>query len=244
MILDEEMKLNRKKRILRAISIALFILSIATILFALIIVTELSGLNQAATLESMWIFFLFLPVPIASIVLGFYLKKKGYKYKKNVIVGFIMAPLLCAYGSFTFIFANMYSHDPGPIIRAEQVLSIDIPEHSHINTQDWTKGTQSVSRGYIYYTSDIYFEDAAVVEFEKNLPNESKWIDSVPTALVGITSGFLDVKKGDYYIIYNKDTEEFNKLPGESGEYVFINVLYNSKSNTMTLIEYKIEYTK
>ena len=54
--------------------------------------------------ENMWVFFLFLPVPIASIVFGFYLKKKGYKYKKNVVVGIIMAALLCIYGSFNFIF--------------------------------------------------------------------------------------------------------------------------------------------
>lgn len=62
--------------------------------------------------------------------------------------------------------------------------------------------------------------------------------------MVGITSYFCDMQPSDYYIIYNKDTKEFNKLPSESGMYVFINILYNAERNTMKLVEYQIEYTK
>ena len=234
---------KKPKDKLKIISILLFVLSICTIWGALIGVAILSGINQAMT-ENMWIFFLFLPVPIASIVFGFYLKKKGYKYKKNVIVGIIMAALLCIYGSFTFIFSDIYSHGDEPIVNTEQMLNIDIPTHSRINTQDWTKGTQSVPRGYIYSTSDIYFDDTAVGEFEKNISNDAKWISDIPNDMVGITSYFCDIQTSDYYIIYNKDTGEFNKLPSSSGTYVFINVLYNAESNTMKLVEYQIEYTK
>ena len=234
---------KKPKDKLKIISGLLFVLSIFTIFGALIGVSILSGINQAMA-ENMWVFFSFLPVPVSSIVFGFYLKKKGYKYKKNVIVGVIMAALLSIYGSFTFVFSDIYSHSDEPIINAEQILNIDIPEHSRINTQDWTKGTQSVPRGYIYSTSDIYFEDTAVEEFEGNLPSDSKWITDIPTEMLGITSSFCDVKTSDYYIIYNKNTNEFNKLPSESGTYVFINVLYNAESNTMKLVEYQIEYTK
>ena len=234
---------KKPKDKLKIISILLFVLSICTIWGALIGVAILSGINQAMT-ENMWIFFLFLPVPIASIVFGFYLKKKGYKYKKNVIVGIIMAALLCIYGSFTFIFSDIYSHGDEPIVNTEQMLNIDIPTHSRINTQDWTKGTQSVPRGYIYSTSDIYFDDTAVGQFEKNISNDAKWISDIPNDMVGITSYFCDIQTSDYYIIYNKDTGEFNKLPSSSGTYVFINVLYNAESNTMKLVEYQIEYTK
>ena len=234
---------KKSKDKLKIISILLFVLSICTIWGALIGVAILSGINQAMT-ENMWIFFLFLPVPIASIVFGFYLKKKGYKYKKNVIVGIIMAALLCIYGSFTFIFSDIYSHGDEPIVNTEQMLNIDIPTHSRINTQDWTKGTQSVPRGYIYSTSDIYFDDTAVGQFEKNISNDAKWISDIPNDMVGITSYFCDIQTSDYYIIYNKDTGEFNKLPSSSGTYVFINVLYNAESNTMKLVEYQIEYTK
>ena len=124
------------------------------------------------------------------------------------------------------------------------MLNIDIPPHSRINTQDYTKGTPSVPRGYIYSVSDIYFDDAAVEQFEKNILTDAKWISDIPNNMIGITSYFCDIQPSDYYIIYNKDTGEFNQLPSESGAYVFLNVLYNAESNTMKLVEYKIEYTK
>lgn len=62
--------------------------------------------------------------------------------------------------------------------------------------------------------------------------------------MIGITSYFCDIQKCDYYIIYNTNTGEFNKLPSENGTYVFINVMYNKDKNTMKLVEYQIEYTK
>ena len=233
----------KPKKVLKTVSVLLFVLSLLTIWGALFGVALLSGMNHADT-ENMWVFFLFTPIPIASVLFGFYLKKKGYKYKSNVIVGFIMAAFLCIYGSFSFIFANVYSHSDEPILKMEELLNIDIPMHSRINTQDLTKGTQSMPRGYVYTTSDIYFEDAAVEEFEKNIPMDTKWIANIPNDMVGITSYYCDVYAGDYYIIYNKDTKEFNKLPSEGGTYMFINVLYNKERNAMKLVEYEIEYTK
>ena len=155
-----------------------------------------------------------------------------------------MSVLLCTYGSFSFIFADVYSHSDEPILMAEETLSIDIPTPLRINTQDWTKGTQSIPRGYIYSTSDVYFDQSAVEDFESNLSGDSKWITDIPNEIIGITSYFCDIQKSDYYIIYNKDTKEYNKLPEESGTYVFINVLYNVENNTMKLVEYQIEYTK
>lgn len=238
----DRVKKNRPGDKLKTISILLFVLSICTIWGALIGVAILSNANQAMT-ENMWVFFLFLPVPIASVVFGFYLKKKGYKYLKNIIVGVIMAVLLCIYGSFTFLFADVYSHSDEPISRIEQMLEIDVPAHLHINTQDWTKGTQSIPRGYIYSTSDIYFDDTAVEEFERNLLSDTKWISAIPNDMVGVSSYFCDIQPADYYIIYNISTNEFNKLPGESGTYEFINVLYYVESNTMKLVEYQVNYS-
>ena len=227
----------------RKTSLILFLLSIGTIGAALFVVSILTASNKAMH-ENMWVFFLFVPIPIASILFGFYLKKKGYRYKKNIIVGFIMVGLLCIYGSFTFLFSNIYSHSDEPIRNVEQLLDIDIPPYSHVNTQDWTEGIQDLPRGYIYLTTDIYFDDADVKGFEDNLEADDKWISSIPASIVGITSYFCDILSCDYYIIYNMDTGEFNKLPEESGTYEFANVLYNAENNTMKLVVYLIEYTE
>lgn len=184
------------------------------------------------------------PIPIASIVWGFVLKSKGCKYKKNIIVGIIMTVLLCMYGSFTFIFSNVYDHSDEPIIKVEQMIGMDIPQHRQINTQNWTEEMQSDSRENIYSISDVYFDDSATEEFEKQLAINEKWLSSIPNDLIGITYTFSSYSSCDYMLIYNMDTSEYNTLPNESGEFHFINILYRSDENQMTIIEYSIDYVK
>ena len=230
------------KGALRVVSIILFVCSILALEAGLIGVVILSVVNKAFV-ENMWVFFCFVPVPVASVVFGIYLKKKGHKFKKNIIVGIIMTPLLCIYGSFSFVFADMYSHSEEPILMAEKMLDIDIPAHSQINTQDWTKGTQTVSRGYVFSESEVYFKEKDAKPFENSLASDDKWLSSVPNDLIGITSHFCD-SKFDYCIIYNVDTNEFNQLPSEAGKYRFINVIYHSADNEMLIVEYEIEYVK
>lgn len=194
--------------------------------------------------ENTWLFFILTPIPIASVVLGFVLKSKGYKYRKNIVVGAIITFLLCIYGSFSFIFSGVYNHSDEPIVRAEQIIGIDIPDHTRINTQDLTKGTQSVSRGYIYSVSDVYFDDSVAKKYEKQLAADDKWLSSIPSDLIGITSPFSDYGVYDYNLIYNVDTSEFNALPQNSGTYRLINILYRSSGNYMRIVEYSIDYVK
>lgn len=239
----EKVAAPKAKDPLKAVAILLYVLSGLTLWGALFVVAMLTEINHAMT-ENMWAFFLFLPIPLASIVFGFYLKKRKRKYKTNVIVGFIMAAVLTIYGCFSFGFSGLYSHSDEPIRKAEQLLDMDIPTHTRITTQDWTKGTQSIPRGYVYYTSDVYFDAAAVEDFEKSLASDSRWLTAIPNDLVGITSYLCDLQPGDYTVIYNMDSQEFGTLPKESGTYRFLNLLYDAEENVMRLVEYEIDYTK
>ena len=87
----------------RLISNLLFAASLLSVLGAVALVSEVSAYNGLFA-ENMWLFYLFAPLPISSVVVGFMLKNKGYKYKKNIIAGIIVTLILCIYGSFTFIF--------------------------------------------------------------------------------------------------------------------------------------------
>ncbi len=227
----------------KVLSSILFWLSLAAIFLALALVGAVSEKNNLF-IENMWLFFLLTPIPIASIVLGYILKSKGYKYKKNIIVGIIMTALLCIYGSFSFVFSDIYNHSDAPIIKTEQTLGIDIPNHKQINTQDFTKASQSFSRGYIYYRSDIYFEDISVENFEKHIETDEKWLSAIPNDLIGITSPFVSSSYYDYVLIYNTDTSEYNTLPQNSGTFNFISVHYNLEENEMAITEYDIDYVK
>lgn len=227
----------------KVISIIFFVASLLSLFIAMGLVLVMVMVNTLF-IENMWVFFLVTPIPVSSIILGFVLKAKKQKYLKNIFVGIIMTALLCIYGSFSFIFANVYDHSDKPIVRIEQTIGIDIPKHKQINTQDWTKGTQSVSRGYIYSTSDIYFDDSAVEDFEKQLTNDDKWLSSISSDMIGITSPMYDSGIYDYVLIYNVDTSEYNTLPSNSGNFRFINILYKVKDNTMLIVEYDIDYVK
>ena len=233
----KNIKSNNKWRV---ISIILFVASILTIYGALGVTAIVSNGNYFF-IENMWLFFLLTPIPIASIVFGCYLKNKGYKYKKNIVVGIIMLLVLCIYGSFTFVFADTVSHSNEPIVKVEKIMGIDIPDYKQVSTQDWTKGTQSVTRGYIYYTSDVLFDSVKTDDFETRMMTDDKWLSFIPSALIGISSDFADFGY-DYALIYNIDTEEFNSLPDHSGTYRFMNILYSLDSNTMKIVEYDIEY--
>ena len=104
---------------LRTLSIVLFICTLAALYLAVFAVAATSGFDDMY-MENMWIFFLFTPISIASIVVGFILKARGVSYKKNIIAGFIMTAVLCIFGCFVFIFGGMYSNSDALLLKTEQ----------------------------------------------------------------------------------------------------------------------------
>lgn len=84
-----EKPMNNRWKVLSQI---LFVASLLSIFGAMSLVAKVSSENYLFV-ENTWLFFLFTPIPIASIVLGFVLKAKNYKYKKNMITGIIMLVL-------------------------------------------------------------------------------------------------------------------------------------------------------
>ena len=95
-----EKKKPQRKGYLTAISVILFILSIASLWFGLALIAVLIGDNTELFPYYLWVFLFFLPIPVGSIVFGAITQRKGYAYKKNIVVGIIMAALLLIYGLF------------------------------------------------------------------------------------------------------------------------------------------------
>ncbi len=97
-----EKKKPKKEGYLTAISVILFILSIATLWFGLMIAAfkANSDPDPFAFSRYLRVYLFFLPIPIGSIIFGVVTQRKGYTYKKNIIVGIIMTALLLIYGLF------------------------------------------------------------------------------------------------------------------------------------------------
>lgn len=229
------------KGALNTLSIVLFICSILTIFGASLVINQFDDFYFIT--DRMWIFFLFLPIPLASLLLSFYLKHKGYRYMKNLIVGLIMIALLCIYGSFTFVFSDIISHDDAPILRVEEKTEIDIPKHKWINTTklfDEAPNKRELTKS----TSDVYFEKEVSDSFEKALADDPRWLSSLSTGLIGLATDPKDPESADYFLLYNEQTGEFNTVPKEEGVYEFINLFYDCDDDVLYLVEYELEYKK
>ena len=87
-------------------SILLFVGALASLYIGLFMIMFATGTTGDMT-QNMWLLYLVTPIPLASVAFSFVLKRKGRKYKKNLIAGVIMTVLLCIYGSFTFIFKDI-----------------------------------------------------------------------------------------------------------------------------------------
>ncbi len=55
----------------------------------------------------LWTMFIFVPIPVFSVAFGLALKRKGYDYKGNIIIGIIIFCVLCLYGSLSFVFSGI-----------------------------------------------------------------------------------------------------------------------------------------
>lgn len=108
----ESLSVTQKKKVienvnnpevLRVVMIILFVLTCICIPLTLSIINKGNGnQNPFEVLKNYWIFWLWLPIPILSIVLGFKYRKVRNAYDANIIVGFIVGILLSLFGCFCF----------------------------------------------------------------------------------------------------------------------------------------------
>ena len=222
------------------VSWVLFVSSVLSIFIA-------SGFISITTthinhIEEMWRMFLFLPIPLASIVLGIFFKKRGWKAKKNIIVGITMTVVLLIFGAFSFAFDDFFDYSDAHIVMVEEYTGIDIPQHNGVMTEDWTTGTQTVARGYVYYSTKINFDYDIAQDFEAQLLGDERWLSQLPNELVGVLSSLNYTTISEYTLLYNVDTGEFNTVPSENGTYRFVSLFYSTEHNEMKIIEYDLEY--
>lgn len=101
-VAQEAVKIIKYHGKVRAFMIILFILTLCCMYFAPMSMAWADKLNPQhgfSFVKNTWVFWCWLPIPIASILLGLKYIKVGVKCKKNIIGGFIIAFLLLFYGN-------------------------------------------------------------------------------------------------------------------------------------------------
>ena len=236
----------RKRVLLNVFSIILTVLAIASIFISLIVCDIYSVAIHPVVFTKGWLVGVSLPLPIASLVFGLYTKKKGYAFYKNIVVGIIFTFFVSVFTIlFTILCVDDATHDDSAILRVEQSTSIDLPQHQYVSTYVDEESTKENLRVREKYHSTVYFDEETAEKFESELINDERWLkENTPNDLLGSMNAMRYDNSEEYNLIYNVTTGELNTPPNVSGEYDFIQMLYDIETNELEIYEYTLVYNK
>lgn len=219
---------NKTKKLLNTF----ILLTIFSIFFALITIAILVGLSPIpnfpyAMLEYMWVFYIYIPIPITSIVLAIIYSKKR-KTKINIIVGIVGIIVLCIYGSFIFLIDLEVEHDLSYINKVENTLLIDIPESNKISTA-------YMNDSYEKSITMIKLDESKINQFLNEIKTSDIWKDKltyIPSMsyYISLTSNY------DYFLLYNINSKTFNETQINNSEYIYM--AYNVQENILFIINF------
>ncbi len=225
--------------------IILFILTISSIYGASLTLDVVLG-DKPAILSNdyIWVFWFWLPIPILSIILGFKYKSHGFKCTKNIVAGFIIGISLLAFGSFSFIFPSM-EIDYANINNYSKILNVDFPSKG-ILTQEKYDTLFDKDKTNITNTQAFYKKSINVKDFEKSIIHGENWIKAseIKTELKMLLPSQLrdSTCKSCYFLIFNKDTDEYNKVPSIQGDFHVYTSLYDLDNRILTITDFDYEY--
>lgn len=222
----------------------LFILTIGCLFFPLFLLSMFET-TSLLFLDDMWVFYLFLPIPILSIILGIKYKKIGYRCTKNIVAGCIVGFLLFVYGSFSFGFPSMYIEDYSLVNEIEQKIGFELPDNGEIKTIEWDESSfgefKIISTSYIKFT-----DDDEIYDFSLRVKTSDKWVSK------DMANTYFEMLKPDtiltgvdgesYDLIYIEDLGTYNTLPTVSGEYKVYCLTYNVDTNEMEINYYDYDF--
>ncbi len=232
-----EVKLKPVHKIISAI---LIVLSILSPLFGGVLTAYRNDYFDEITSANMWMLFLFLPLPILSIVYGIYLKKKKFRNKGNIVTGIIFVFILCLAGSSSFNMGDYYYYsDMSRLTKWEEKIQVDFPDNGEIVTSVNDPEMEEIE-GY-YVQNAVRFDEAGKNAFMREIASDERWVSEFPDSLSPCFDGGYYESVLDYNLLYNVTTGEVNTPPKKSGEYRFVLFKYLREDGVLEFEEYIIE---
>lgn len=123
-------------KFVKILMIILFIFTILSIWFALGTISLLPiDSSDYGFFKNTWVFWLWLPIPILSVLLGIKYKKYGIKCNKNIIAGLLVGFSLLIYGSFFLLFKDINNFDNSLFIITRNEL-VDQTKYYEVNYKE------------------------------------------------------------------------------------------------------------
>ena len=195
-----------------------------------------SGINN-----SRWIYFIFIPIPLISTILGIKYNKLGYSCNKNIVAGIIIIWLLVQCGISETSYT--YKIDNTLINKYEKIVNIDFPNNVQVanSTEDKPLNTELYK---VNNTSYVIFKNKKEIkEFDKYIKSDNRWIKksdmSVNKLNVLAHTDHNDKYDNIYYMYYIVDND-FNIIPNIKGNYKAYSFIYNMDNKGLEINEYNL----
>lgn len=217
---------------LKALSIMLFVGAIAAgpltfSIACLIGNVEIFGL---AGMSYLWLMLPFSVIPIASIIIGLVLHRKGLKAAKNIVAGSIMTCLMIAIGTYSFSIAPDRSGAFLDEVRSRTGLIIPYKcESASYGFYDGRVGNALIS------------DPDEKRSFEESINHDDRWLHELTPASKGVLPPvFLStIGNCDWYSLFVEPMGMFNPKEFVTGEYSVTLVAYQiSKSHIYVFDSY------
>ena len=228
---------------IKTFMIILFIVTIFSLWAALWSISLADKINPqygSNFIKNAWVFWLWLPIPLLSIIFGFKYKNAGFRCTKNIVGGFIVAFLLLIYGSFCLF--PTFSQDYSKIDAYRNIIDANLPDNGELEIQDWETNFEDDKINYTIIDAYYYKED--VSKLEQSIENSPNWILSkeIKSTLKILIPQHLRADEDAYFSIYNKTTNEYNTIPKTSGNYEIYAIKYDKSDKHLEMCKFTYLY--
>lgn len=232
------------------VRIGMTILFIATILSFFVAseiddyIFKIKELPGPLSVTTSWVMFLFLPIPILSIILGIRYKKVGYKgCTKNIVAGCVVAFILIMCGIFVFDDTHEIEYDN--IYNFRDIIGVNPPENGWaFSYKNWESYNDRMSN-YDFYEFYFHKEDAKIIE--EQIQNNNNWIakEKISENIKKLIPKPIPSLSSNYYAsMYNINSSEYNTMPDSNGKYEFYFMIYTPHDYKLAVYHYTYNYIK
>ncbi|MBO5867144.1 MAG: hypothetical protein J6Q55_03750, partial [Clostridia bacterium] len=158
-----------------------------------------------AFFENLWVLLVFLPIPVASAILGVVYKPKKYKCTKNIVAGVIVAILICIYGCMSIT----VGHDTDYVNSLQQRVNFDLPTATYVSyTNEFSDSYESFAM--------IKLDEQEAALFVDKIETDTNWSTS-QNAYANVVDAYTNTITShyNYFTIYNETTQSFNNFDGK-----------------------------
>lgn len=187
-----------------------------------------------------FVYWLWLPIPILSIILGYKYKKMGIKCTKNIVSGYIIGLLLILHGSFCLINLSA-SKDYSEINSYKEIINAPLPNNGKLELFKWDYNSDDNQTNC--KTIYINYSNENTEKLEENIRLNDTWVLSteIEEKLKFLVPGYI-TGKNIYFSIYNKTLNEYNSLPTNAGNYKIYTMMYDTSKKLLQIDEFNYNY--